>query len=562
MDTITFPKPANETERLQTLHAYGLMETPPETVFDEVVSLATYVFQAPIATISLLDESRQWFKARVGFEMPETPREYAFCTYTVLQSEVMVVHDALADPRFASNPLVLGAPGIRFYAGAPLITREGHALGSLCVIDTKPRHHFDAREREALQTLGRHLMAQIEIRYSSAFLAKAFLERRQAEVEQQNRILEHGRELSRLHKMKDSFMTMLAHELRNPLASILNAVELLRSPDPDDAVDIIEAQVRHLSRLIEDLLDLSRVTRGKIALKMQTLDLGESLCAAVRAAQPMFAKNGQHFTVELPQETLWAYADPVRLEQIVSNLLVNAAKFTEPGKEICLRLQRKDGSAELRVKDEGMGIPQEMQAHIFEPFVQGKEARVREGSGLGLGLPLVKELVRLHNGSVEVQSAGQGHGSEFIVHLPLTEAPVAGASQEAGTTIAGIEAATAPVRHRVLLVEDDAALGATLKRLVSRWGHDVKLVTSGALALEAALQFHPDLAIVDLSLPQMNGCEVARRLCAAPELAGMRLIAISGYGEETDREEAMRAGFHAFFPKPVDLAALRNALER
>jgi len=557
---MTVPLPPDEVERLQAVHDYGLMDTPPEAVFDEIVALASFVFQAPIALVSLLDESRQWFKARIGIDIPETPREHAFCSHTILDPEGMVVPDALSDPRFATNPLVLENPGIRFYAGTPLVTREGYALGALCVVDTKPRQNFDSEQKRALQTLGRHLMSQIEVRYSSAFLAKALMERRQVELAQQNRILEHGRELSRLNEMKDRFMAMLAHELRNPLASILNAIELLRSPEPDDAVEVIEYQTKNLSRLVEDLLDLSRVTRGKITLKKVAREMGEALRAAARAIRPAFEKRQQLFAVELPKEPLWVRVDPVRLEQIVSNLLMNASKFTEAGREISLSLQSEGGHAVVRVRDEGIGIPPEMRERIFEPFVQVAESHSQ--NGLGLGLPLVRQLVRLHNGTVEVQSEGVGGGSEFIVRLPLIDAPAATpAAQAAVETESGQATARPSVGRRVLVVEDNPDLGSTLSRLIARWGYEVTLVASGSDALEKALEVIPDIAIVDIGLPEMDGFAVAECLHSVPELLGMRLIAMSGYGEEADRARAAHAGFHDFLLKPVEPTHLRNLLE-
>ena len=554
--TMSAPLPAHEAERLQALADYGLMDTPPEPVFDEIVALASYIFRAPIALIPLLDEKRQWFKARTGLDVTETPREHAFCAHTILDPEGMVVPDALTDHRFASNPLVQGSPGIRFYAGTPLITREGHALGTLCVIDTKPRPPLAPEQKQTLHSLGRHLMAQIEIRHASALLAKALKNRRQEDVEEQNRILAHDEALQHLSEAKDRFMTMLAHELRNPLASILNAIELLRSPEPDDAVEIIEGQVRHLSRLIEDLLDISRFTRGKITLKKTTLNLVETMRAASRAMQPVLTKAGRRFTTQLPGEALWVKADPVRLEQIVSNLLLNAAKFTGPEKQIHLSLEREGHYAVLRVCDQGIGIPPEMQERIFEPFVQVEESRAN--GGLGLGLPLVRQLVQLHNGSVEVQSEGLGRGSEFIVRIPLQAEPITLTVEETGN---GSASPKAHLRCRVLVVEDNPDLGRTLHRLISHWGHESELVRLGSAALEKALEYHPDVALIDIGLPQMDGFAVAECLCGEPELAGMRLIAMSGYGDEEDRARAMQSGFNEFLLKPIDPALLRQILE-
>jgi len=552
------PLPEREAERLQALRDYGLMDTPPEAVFDEIAALAGYVFRAPIAGIGLLDDRRQWFKARIGFNFTEASRALGFCAYTILEPDVFVVLDTLEDPRFSTSPYVLGEPGIRFYAGVPLTTREGHALGALCVGDTQPREGFAPEQKEALITLGRHLMAQMEVRYSSAFLARALREQQMADQARQSRLLEHESELQRLNEMKDRFLALLAHELRNPLASIVNALELLHSPAPE--ARIIESQVAHLSRLIEDLLDLSRVTRGKVALRAAPLNLVEAVHDAARAAGLAFAKGGQQFILELPETPLWVQADPVRLEQIVSNLLANAAKFTGPGKKVRLCLQQEDDHAALRVCDEGIGIPMDMLEHIFEPFVQGDDGR--SGSGLGLGLPLVRQLVSLHGGSVEVHSDGPGRGSEFLVRLPLLVSPAAQtAVLAAAAAPAPVLALQHPVAHcRVLVVEDNAALGSTLSRLLSRWGHEPCLIASGAVALERALAFHPDVALVDIGLPGRDGFSVAECLRGAEELSGLRLFAMSGYGGE--EEHAREAGFQEFLLKPVDPLFLQRLLER
>lgn len=548
--------PSNEARRITTLHTYGLMDTPQEAPFDEIATLASYVFQTPFAAIGLLDERRQWFKARVGLNVSEVPRDHSFCAYTILHPDGLIVADALADPRFAVHPLVQGAPGIRFYAGTPLLTQDGFALGALCVGDTEPRPNFTREQHQVLQTLGRHLMTQIDLRYSSAYLAQALVKRQREEAQQREHLIERERELGRINEIKDRFMALLAHELRNPLAPILNAIEILRSPEPDDAVEIIERQVKHLARLVEDLLDLSRVTRGKIVLKKTTLDLVAAVRSAARAAAPALAKRRQRFVIELPKEPLWTRADAVRLEQIVSNLLVNAAKFTPEEKQIRLTLQREDDHGVLRIKDEGIGIPREMQERIFEPFVQ-VEAAHQVQSGLGLGLPLVRQLTRLHHGTVEVRSEGAGCGSEFTVRLQLAEPP-----QESPLSAASTDIPHPAVHHRVLVVEDNPDLGATLHRLLGHWGHEPALVASGLEALDKALEFHPDIVLVDIGLPHMDGCAVAQALRAESALGQMRLIAMSGYGEDADRTRAAQAGFDDFFIKPLDPVHLRQLLER
>lgn len=565
---MSVPVPPNEAERLQILREHQLLDTPPEAVFDEIVALASFVFHAPMALVGLLDERRLWFKARMGLELAEAPREFTFSAYAILRPEGLVVPDALADPRFAANPFVLGKPGIRFYAGTPLLTREGQALGVLAILDTQPRLKFDMRQLEALHILGRHLMAHIEVRHSSRFLSQALMERNQMEAEAHRRLREHEAELGHVSEMKDRFVSLLAHELRNPLASILNALEILRSPDPEDAAEIIETQVRHLARLVEDLMDLSRVSRGKLALRKIPLDLTEAVRRAVRAVRPSFAKGGQKLAVDLPAEAIWVEADPVRLEQIVSNLLGNAAKFTEPGKKVSFSLHGEAKEAILRVRDEGIGISREMLDRIFEPFVQEETSRRR--GGLGLGLPLVRQLVHLHQGKVEARSDGTGQGCEFTVRLPrLTDAASAknhvGRNGDLGETnpakVAKPQAQEPAERCRVLVVDDNSEFGSTLKRLLNRWGHEALLVASGTEALDEALRFQPDIALVDLGLPGMDGFAVGECLCGSKELAGLRLVAMSGYGEEMDRANAAKAGFHDFLLKPVEPRVLREMLD-
>lgn len=554
---VDFPMPPNETRRLATLHSYGMIEAPCEPAMDETIALAGYVAQTPIAAFGFLDEHRQWIKSCRGISLEQFPRENSFCAHAIL--EPLVVGDALADPRFMAHPLVAGPPGLRFYAGIPLVNHEGYALGVLWVADTAPRPDFPPEQFQALEIVARQLVLQIETRYSSAYLARALLRRQREEARLRVRRLQRERELNRLNEMKDRFMALLAHELRNPLAPILNALEILRSPDPADAAEVIERQVKHLARLVEDLLDISRVTRGKIVLKKSVIDLTEAVRSATRAVVPTLAKRRQSFSIDLPDDPLWTEADGVRLEQIVSNLLVNAAKFTPEEKAIRLSLERDDGQAVLRVRDEGIGIPREMQERIFEPFVQVRGDPAVQ-SGLGLGLPLVRQLTRLHRGSIEVRSEGTGCGSEFIVRLRLCAPP----AERPAAAAPPAEAAPPPraAHHRVLVVEDNADFGATLQRLLHRWEHEALVAASGSEALAQAAVFHPDVALIDIGLPRMNGYDVARALQDEPGVGPLRLIAISGYGEETDRNRAAQAGFHEFFIKPLDPALLRQVLER
>ena len=326
-------------------------------------------------------------------------------------------------------------------------------------------------------------------------------------------------------------------------------------------MEIIESQVRHLSRLTEDLLDLSRVTRGKLALQKTTMDLVEAVREAVRAVRPVFTKGGQNLMVSLPTEPLWLEADPVRVQQIVANLLANAAKFTPQGRKVALILDVDGLDAVLHVADEGVGIPPEMLERIFDPFVQSEGARER--GGLGLGLPLVRQLVNLHEGNVKAESDGSGKGCRFTVRLPIhstatnprpqTVDPLKPQQQHAPSAEEAV-----PRSRRVLVVDDNTEFRETLGRLLKRWGHETQGCGTGAQALDRALSFRPDIVLIDLNLPDVDGFSVAECLCAHPELTGLHLVAMSGFGEEHDRVHAAQSGFHDFVLKPVDPAFLRS----
>jgi CheY-like chemotaxis protein len=377
---------------------------------------------------------------------------------------------------------------------------------------------------------------------------------------------QHVVKLGHSNHVKERFLATLAHELRTPLGSILNAVELLRSQQSGDAVEVIERQVRHMGRLVDDILDLSRIRNDKITIRKVRLDLVQAVQKTAQAALFSFMKYEQHFTTTLWPEPLWVEADPVRIEQVVTNLLTNAAKYTsrtKGGAEIWLKLTREGNHAVLQVRDEGIGIPADMLEKIFEPFVQAESSLSRSRGGLGLGLTLVRQLVGLHGGTVTVESAGPGRGAEFSVRLPL--AVSTGAGQDCGSYLIGEPARARPssssrVRHRVLLVEDNADMAETLALLMRTWGHSVEVVPNGGAALAAALRFSPDIALVDIGLPGLNGYAVARQLSKEPSLKGLHLIAMSGYGQESDRIRAKEAGFEGYVLKPVEPDNLRSWL--
>jgi PAS domain S-box-containing protein len=359
---------------------------------------------------------------------------------------------------------------------------------------------------------------------------------------------------------KNEFLATLAHELRNPLAPLKNAAELLRNPaaEPAWCRDVIERQVNHLSRLIDDLLDVSRIARDKLELRKQTVEISDVIRSAVEASRPMIEGCGQTLVVEPLPERIYVDGDLVRLTQVLTNLLTNAAKFSQGAAPIRLRVRRDGGDAAISIADSGIGLTPEELSRVFDRFYQSQRHGARFLGGLGIGLSLVRRLVELHGGIVEAHSEGPGSGSEFVVRLPTT-----GAAPAADSPIAteGVLEHAAGNRKRVLIVDDNADGANSLGRLLEYLGHEAAMEYDGQAALERAGVFGADVVLLDLGMPGLDGFEICRRLRASDAPHRPRIVAMTGWGREEDRARTAAAGFDAHLVKPVDLAALARLLE-
>jgi PAS domain S-box-containing protein len=356
----------------------------------------------------------------------------------------------------------------------------------------------------------------------------------------------------------DEFLAVLAHELRNPLAPILNALHVLRLArnNPESAEEshtVIERQVRNMVLLIDDLLDLSRITRGKIQLRKEPVALADVVQSAVESSRPAIDAAGHQLTVSLPAEPIVLDADATRLSQVLLNLLNNAAKYTEPGGRIWVEAGPERDELVIAVRDTGVGIPAEVLPNIFEMFAQADRSLERSQGGLGIGLSLVRGLVRLHGGTVAARSAGPGKGSEFSIRLPLRRtAPAPPAEAPARPARADAPRTKGPAR-RVLVVDDNVDGALSLEKLLNLLGHSVAVTHDGYAALEAAERFRPEVVLLDIGMPGMDGYEVARRLRKLPGMRSVLLVAMTGWGKDSDRRKAMEAGFNAHLVKPVEL---------
>jgi signal transduction histidine kinase/ActR/RegA family two-component response regulator len=361
---------------------------------------------------------------------------------------------------------------------------------------------------------------------------------------------------------KDEFLATLAHELRNPLAPIRNAIQILTKRGDDPAIvtqtcDVMERQVQQLVRLLEDLLDVSRIGQGKITLHKAPVDLSQVIATAVETSRPLIEAHRHKLTVSLSERPVRVEADAARMAQVLANLLNNAAKYTEDDGRIDITAEQMNGEAVLRVRDNGIGIAPELLSQVFDMFSQFENAKERSQGGLGIGLPLVRRLVEMHCGKIEAHSAGLGKGSEFVVRLPALAEPLAEPTPKPADDFS---TQTANGSLRVLIVDDNMDSAESMAVLLRLDGHEVRLAHDGPAALKEARAFRPDVVFLDINLPEMDGYEVARRLRHEPALRGMTLAAMTGYGQEEDRCRTRDAGFHFHFVKPLDFNMLQDFL--
>ncbi len=419
--------------------------------------------------------------------------------------------------------------GLKSYVGVPLRVRDA-VLGVLTFIADESGRRFDEQDLAAAEELARRAAVAVEN------------VRLYAEVQTADR-------------RKDEFLAMLGHELRNPLAPIRSGLDLLRmSAAEPEVVDLMSGQVEHLVRLVDDLLDVSRILRGRVELKRTAVDLSEVVRRAVETVRPMFTAERQEFTAAVPTEPLFLDCDPVRLSQVLTNLLMNASKYTESGGRISLSAERDGGQVVVRVSDTGIGIDPDLLPHVFELFTQSTRAIDRSQGGLGIGLTIVKSLVEMHGGSVVAESGGPGQGSTFTVRLPTTDVP--------GAVAASTDEGPLPAGRRILVVDDNVPAAKLLVRLLAKFGpHEIVTAHDGEGAIAAAEAYRPQLILLDIGLPKLDGYEVSRRLRSNPAFDDVLLVALTGYGTDADRRRSLDAGFDEHVTKPPSVEMLQKVLK-
>ena len=475
--------------------------------------------------------------------LAQVPLEGSLCGMVARRRTPLVVERLQASQ--LAEAAALKAEGVRCYAGFPL-TAGGEVCGVAAFASTT-REHFRDGDLQVIQTVCDQVSAVLE----------------------RTRLLNHlhasEQSLREADRRKDNFIATLAHELRNPLAPIRNAVAVLRhsalgGQQLNLCRDIIERQVVQMSHLLEDLLDVSRVTRNRIQLRLERFPLQRAVEQALETTRPLTDAQRHRLVLQMPLEPLLVHADLTRLTQVIANLVNNAAKYTDPGGCITVMLERDGDEALLRVRDTGVGIEPAQLGHVFDMFAQLEPSLERSHGGLGIGLSLARGLVELHGGRIEAHSEGLGHGSEFSMRLPAL--PASEVPAPAGPPAVAAAGAQGPVPHRILVIDDNVDACKTLAALLQLKGQDVRTAFGGRDGLALAAQWRPGIAVVDIGMPDLNGYELCRRLRAEPWGSGMLLIACTGWGQQEDRERARAAGFDAHLVKPVEPGALLRLLEQ
>ena len=522
-----------------------------------VETIENQVSSGVMASILLLD--RDGLHLRHGVA-PNLPDEYnraidgavigplaGSCGTAAYRRERVIVNDISTDPLWSEYRAFALPHGLRACWSTPIMSSKGNVLGTFALYHRQTKFMPPAADLEVIDLLARTAALVID-RYRETedrLKAEGELKKAKEEAEQANRA-------------KDQFLAMLAHELRNPLAPIVTALELarMRGDAPSGEQAVIERQVGHLVRLVEDLLDMARFTQGKIDLKTERLEMADVIARAIEIARPIIDERKHHIEVDIQSDGLPVDGDPVRLAQVASNLIANAAKYTEPGGQILVRANREQNQIVLRVRDNGIGLTPEMQVRVFEAFVQEDDALRNAQGGLGLGLAIVRKLVQLHGGSVEAQSEGRGRGSEFIVRLP------AGAERRrVDQPVNELTPMSAGANTRVLIVDDNEDAAALLSHTLKRMGYQVAVAHDGVSGLQAASDFRPDVALLDIALPLINGYDLGKQIKALSGMDRVRLVAATGSGQISDHERSSAAGFDAHLTKPISIRTLSRTLD-
>lgn len=529
------PIPENEEQRLAELLSYDILDTEEEALFDEITALASQICESPIALISLVDPDRQWFKSKIGLDATETSRNIAFCAHAVLQDEVLEIPDTLKDERFHDNPLVTGSPHIRAYAGAPLITPSGVAIGTLCAISDKPGK-LSAHQRQSLSTLSHSVVAHLELRRKN-------------------------RELERTNQFKSDFLSYVSHEVRTPLNAINTLSAMLETEAmAGEMPAIFQQSLGHIrksgERLLEtvnSVLDIKQIEAKKMKLMLRPVsatDFFTHVFSLVRArAEERQIQFHSHIDDAIPSVI---ELDDTKFGQVALNILTNAIKYTHAHKQVRTQVFYRDGMLKLVVRDEGIGIAEEEQERLFRPFERMENAAQFDGAGLGL--MITKGIVELMNGDIRLTS--KLHlGTTVTVSVPVTALEADAVANDSGPVFS--QQIDLSQDKRVLVVEDNEINQIVISTILDKLGVPHDIVESGEQCLERVRDMRPDLILMDINLPGISGEEATQQVKEYdPSIPVVALTA----DVVTDKNNRIAAGLDAVLTKPIDSVELTRVL--
>lgn len=535
------PLPHNETERLAALKRYNILDSLPEYAFDDATKLVSYICAVPIAHISFIDETRQWFKSEIGIGVSEVPREISFCRYTILDSEMVEIGDTHLNERFKDDPNVVDGFKVRFYAGIPLTTPDGYNIGTICAIDHISKE-LNENQKNALSIVAKHIINQLELRTKNLELAA------------QKKIAQ------RAVLAKDSFLANMSHEIRTPLNAIIGFTDLLAQTRLDtiqrDYINSVQIAEENLLLIVNDILDLSKIESGNLTIDAYPFNLKNTLkhiYDLLKVKVPANVEFNLFLDADMPKMVI---GDQGRLNQILVNLAGNSLKFTEEG-EVTVSVKKtaetdENYSLRFSVKDTGIGIPEKKLKTIFERFTQAEESTTRKFGGTGLGLNIVKQLIELQHSEIQVKSK-LGHGSEFFFTLTYKKAYDV---EEIKTALPEHN----PDKYKILLCEDNVLNQKLVKSVIYNFGYEVDIAENGEAGIHLLSKNKYDLILMDLQMPVKDGYQTTQYIRNEMKL-NIPIIAMTAHSLVGEQERCYKEGMNGYVPKPFKQAVLLEAIK-
>ena len=548
--------PEDELSRLKDLYEYDVLDTEAEKSFDDLTQLASDICETPISLISLVDPDRQWFKSKQGIDVDETARDISFCSHAILENQVFEVQNALTDTRFHDNPLVTNDPNIRFYAGAPLITPRGNAIGTLCVISDKPKK-LSSKQINALTVLSKEVIAQLELRLNNKKLVMA-LEKQKAHNKELEKLKE---EADTANNTKSKFLANMTHELRTPLHGILNLAEFAISEgtteEKDNTLKSILKSAHYLSNIVNDILDFSKIEAGKLEIEHINFNLNDVISDVIKPQLQQASAKGIKLIKSVdPKIAENLKGDPLRVSQILNNLCSNAIKFTKTG-QVELKVSIKSSTLQTQllkfeVIDTGLGINETVQEHLFKEFHQADSSTSREYGGTGLGLSICARLSELMQGKLSFSSK-IGKGSTFTYEQNFELALLPSVAKQ-GSDITNLKGCT------VLIAEDNKINQLIIVKMLKAHNANLIIAEDGKECVKYFKEHSVDLIFMDIQMPEMDGIKATQVIRALPAGKTVPIIAMTANTLKQDIEHYLGIGMDGYLTKPFDKAKLNSLL--